>query len=664
MSFPSKKRQRADEADLHASKRPRASQANQHPSQEPRTDCKPPHTPSPSAGTKRSSPHEHASNTPPPQPIDTKALYEAHKAEIETWYDRDFSLKQGIPAGGRVLKSNHRWYQKVHAWMKAQGLAQSPRKKRRLNDGSSVSGMQEQRERKPHHVRYPGDLVGVPEYPLDRLEDYTVAPDGRYACSHVHLEPPRDCCRFGLTRSGKKAAIKKDVLRWKGRVEKLVDRKQLDRRHVTWPGWTVQELRRKYQPEVWERQQLKKQADREKKRMEDKRQSRRREMGSGNAGEAAGQRTVQQSVSQRPAQITDAQQRNSARSTSTRATTAAIPALHPSAPSPIQRPIVPMRRRGDPNIITSAQATFLVEQARTNPRLLRSHEALYHDAQYREDRKEHPDFALLRKWYLAYFLKQQRQPLTSEQQAMLENGDPSREGRKRNKGVPTLGKVDKLFGEYLQIARAEETQRSQKGMQQPAPSAGQVSKQAPSNSATSPVVQESSLAQAETYDFDELFGDTGKTPPVTPVEQFASQTPFKVSSPEELESELDNILGRAPSQTAQPAVSTVEAIARDTMTLRTKNSYLTTLPQAFATGNRSVDDKTQKLLEYAYQTATSQQHISEDERLLRRTVEDCKPDWQRYCDFFDDEQSSPCGTASIGEAEIDEFEISEQLSKG
>lgn len=60
--------------------------------------------------------------------------------------------------------------------------------------------------------------------------------------------------------------------------------------------------------------------------------------------------------------------------------TRASPKLTPAIRLPAQRP--PQRLMADTNTITKRQNTFLVDIARTNPSLLRNHNALYHDAQY------------------------------------------------------------------------------------------------------------------------------------------------------------------------------------------------------------------------------------------------------------------------------------------
>ncbi|KAJ4338109.1 hypothetical protein N0V95_008144, partial [Ascochyta clinopodiicola] len=98
--------------------------------------------------------------------------------------------------------------------------------------------------------------------------------------------------------------------------------------------------------------------------------------------------------------------------------------------------------------IEAIQTSFLANLARTDPRQLRQLDTLYRDAQHRESLKEAPDFALLKKWYLAYFLKERRQPLSAEQLELLGEGDPSYAGRKRVGVGPALAAVDSLFGEY------------------------------------------------------------------------------------------------------------------------------------------------------------------------------------------------------------------------
>lgn len=119
------------------------------------------------------------------------------------------------------------------------GLVQSPKKKRKLNDGTPVSPEPEEQEQKDrmlksHQIKYSGDTRSVSEYPYEQIEDYTPNDKRRYACLHPHLTP-RDCGKDGLTRAGKKSAIKKDVMRWKGKVEKPIDKGELDKQHMTWP---------------------------------------------------------------------------------------------------------------------------------------------------------------------------------------------------------------------------------------------------------------------------------------------------------------------------------------------------------------------------------------------------------------------------------------------
>ncbi|KAJ4333111.1 hypothetical protein N0V87_007840 [Didymella glomerata] len=673
MSSQTKKRQCPDESDARGHKRTRTDEGKDRVTKKASTDRKAPRTPSPSAGTKRSSSDLQATGqNHPEQAIDTKALFNANKEEIERWYNEDFSRKQGIPPGGKVLRSNHKWYQKVNAWMKTKGLVQSPKKKRKLNDGMPVSDSPQQQEnsqRKSHQRRHSGDLVSVPEYPLDKIEDYTAAPNGRYACSHIHLNPPRDCCKSGLTRAGKKSAIRKDIMRWKGKIEKLIDNKQLDKRHMTWPEWTVRELRKKHQPELWAKQEAKSKADKERKRKEDERQKMRlRDMGREDERRVTGLQEVdQQSVAAQAAPVRDLPQRHVPQMVPTRANPASIPA--PRLPNlfSAQRPTAPTRRRSDPNTIAQSQIAFLANLARTNPRLLRSHDALYHDAQYRENLKEQPNFELLRKWYLAYFLKQQLLLLTAEQSVLLEHGDPSHEARKRLGDVPVLQKVDELFGEYIRSARAEkDAQRSQQQSRQPAVSVEQpcqppqqISLQAPSRVAET---MAATSAQIETDDLDELFADT-VTPLDAPVEQPALETVFRIMSPDELESELDRILGLPYTQALQPAEWTTQSTVYDTEVLRTETWYLTTLQPAFATGNRGVDDEMQKLLQYAYQTEPAPDvAASEDEQVPRQTIEQSRPDWQRYCGYFGNEQLSPGEEVPVEQQPLNEFEFGEPLT--
>ncbi|KAF3031848.1 hypothetical protein E8E12_002560 [Didymella heteroderae] len=640
------------------------------------TDRGAPRTPSPGADTKRSSDDLQATGDKHrEQATDTKALYEANKEEIEQWYDEDFSRKQGIPPWGKTLRSNHRWYQKVHAWMKMKGLVQSPKKKRKLNDGTPVSDSpheREDRQLKTHQIRYSGDLVPVPEYPLDQIEDYTPAPDGRYACSHVHLKPPKDCCKFGLIRPGKKAAIKKEIIRWKGKIEKLIDKKQLDKRHMTWPDWTVQELRQKHQPALWAQQEAKRRADAERKRRKVERHMKRQE----EMGRSNGRRTPEQpaanrqSAVARPVPVPDSQHRPFAQMTAAHVTSPSNTAPFPSPQSAAQRPITYMRRRSDSDTIASVRTTFLASLAWTNPRLLRSHEALYRDAQYRENQKEQPNFDLRREWYLAYLLKQQRQQLTAEQSALLESSDPSHKGRKHIGSPPILEGVDELFSEYIHAGKADrEAQRSRQELQHARLGGllGKQSQQVPSHllaqPATTLAVHADVSAEAEAYVFEELFGDQESTPLVAHSRQDISQMPFRILSPEELDSELDRILGLAPPHAAEFVGSNAESRTHEPTVMHTETSSLTTPPWAFEAGNRSVDDEMQLMLEYAYQTGSLPPvAASEDEQRLRQTV-NSQRDWQRYCDFFSDKRLLPERTAPVEQRVFDEFNFGEILNE-
>jgi len=220
-------------------------------------------------------------------------------------------------------------------------------------------------------------------------------------------------------------------------------------------------------------------ADRENKRRADERQRKRLEMGRKDRSwvtEAGDQQPA--AALPAPALDLDLPQRHVPQMIPTRPTLAPTPAPRLSTRPAAQRPVAPMRRRSDPDTITDTHITFLTELARTNPRLLRSHDALYHDAQYRENLKEQPDFERLGQWYLAYFLKQQRLPLSAEQSKLLESGDPGHDGKKCVGAVPALERVDELFGEYLRATKAErETHRLQEQSIQPVVSMGHMGEQ-------------------------------------------------------------------------------------------------------------------------------------------------------------------------------------------
>jgi hypothetical protein len=189
--------------------------------------------------------------------MDTRALYQALKKEIDQWYDEYISRKSGIAMYNKVIHSKDPWFNKVDAWMNHKGIAQTPKK---VDDTpkQTKKTVEETREIKPdikpHRIKYPGDKVRVPEYPFDKLADFTPRPDGRYPCSHP-FPLDKNCCKYGYSMASKKSAIKKSLETWRRQVETLIDKKDLDESHKTWENWTKDNLMKKYQPDLWKDKQ-------------------------------------------------------------------------------------------------------------------------------------------------------------------------------------------------------------------------------------------------------------------------------------------------------------------------------------------------------------------------------------------------------------------------
>lgn len=249
MTEDSRKRASSDEGRPGGHKRARK-QTRQEPKSKPDSD--------PSnelAGSKRKSPEPYTpSETHTDPKLDPLTVYDENKAEIELWYDHDYSGKMGVHPNHRDLKSGHPWFVKVEAWMKRNRTWQPLTKKPKLTNKTPSPV----RLPKPHQISYPDDLERVPEYP-DTIEDYDVWENGRYKCGHSNREPPLICCTEGLSRDKKKNAIRKSVISWKIKVERLADKKRLDERHKTWANWQDPKLRQKYQPELHKANMEKKQ---------------------------------------------------------------------------------------------------------------------------------------------------------------------------------------------------------------------------------------------------------------------------------------------------------------------------------------------------------------------------------------------------------------------
>lgn len=158
--------------------------------------------------------------------IDSRALYDANKTEMDTWYDKQHSIKLGSPKYNRFIHSNDRWFTKVAAWMIYKSLAQSTPKKRKLSSETVVSALKDAHENcsiRPNRMKYPGDRVAVSGYPFEKLTDFEPMQNGRYPCGHTDRIPLADCCINGFTKNTKGNAIRRSIVLWKQKVERLID---------------------------------------------------------------------------------------------------------------------------------------------------------------------------------------------------------------------------------------------------------------------------------------------------------------------------------------------------------------------------------------------------------------------------------------------------------
>ncbi|XPS71767.1 hypothetical protein M3J07_003938 [Ascochyta lentis] len=528
----------------------------------------------------------------------SRATYDTNKGEIDVWYDEQYSKSLGIPEYGRLKHSTAPWYQKLAAWQKENGHTTSPTKKRRLNDdttaGSPLSA-------NPRQARLEGDLVAVPEPPFDKLSDFEIMPNGNYACAHVNRRPPLECCRTGLSKHAKREAIKKSKVIWKKQVERLIDTGMLDMAHKEWENWVCMRLREKYQPALF-KEQIERKVEREKQRRVDAEEEKGKR--DGERGFVR-QRVLQQQAVVRPRRRYPASPTEDDDS----------PPFVSYSPRP---PVSTAHRQSMSDDIEAAQASFLASLTRTDPRQLRQYDALYRDAQYREALKEVPDFALLKKWYLAYFLKDKGQLLSAEQQRLLEDGDPSYVGRRRASNRPALATVDSLYSRATEdVARPAESVVT--GKVQSALEAGQTVIQM----ASSPIL----LADPSTPAVASDLQDASPAPSAAQV----MPTPFKLWNPETIDRELDRILASRP-MVQGAAVS--DSVPQQAPRTRSEASYLSSLPQSFATGNEAVDAEMRNMLQYAYQIEPPPHHSPEAEQLLRQGFEYSRADWQRYCDSY------------------------------
>lgn len=580
-------------------------------------------TPSPTTGTKRKNDdiesHERGG---PKLTDDTRAIYDATRDEIDRWYDEQYTLRLGIPKHGKLKHSKEPWYVKLAAWQKHHGLIASPKKKPRPTPILT--------DTQPHPLRpdkacYPGDKTPVPEYPFASLLDFERMPNGNYACLHTNRNPPLECCRTGLDRAGKRQAIKKSIDVWRKRVERLIDEGRLDRRHMTWPNWYTGRLRAKYQPE-YHREMERKRAERARGEREElwRRMRGRGEVGGG----------VEEEEDEEVMQLDSPSAVFSPNDPAASTTPIGMP--QPMVVGHAQ-PFVPAaQQQGIAEDVAAAQTVFLANLARTNPRQLRAYESLYYDAQFREYQKESPEFPLLRKWYLAYFLREKGQPLDAEQKRVLDSGDPSQSGRKHAGGSAPLGVVNELFGEYLQAARDErEVQRAHQEsvkVEEQVIKGSMRARRAHLQGTGQQLL--TSAPRAQPLNPADVFEETGATPMACPDEQSTLDMPFDIWDSRIIDRELDRLLATRPMVLARPAARTVAPALQQQTLLRSEVFYVSSLPQSFATGDGIIDSETEKMLQGAYQTDSKPRTSLQEEHILSQTAEESRMDWQRYCDFY------------------------------
>lgn len=230
-------------------------------------------TANPPSPKKRSSTHLDGNNDDPKLKANSRAIYDANKKEIDTWCDETYSFEKGIPKHGKLLHSKAQWYEKLASWQKAHGQSHTPEKKRKLNNGvAQPVKKQPQTTKQRRETRLPDDKVDVPEYPFDKLEDYEAMPNGNYACAHFNRNPPGDCCKHGLSKRGKLEAIKKSIDVWKRQVERLIYDGKLDGKHKDWKNWVVEKLRKKYQPDLFKKQEAEKEEKLKARRQQEQRE--------------------------------------------------------------------------------------------------------------------------------------------------------------------------------------------------------------------------------------------------------------------------------------------------------------------------------------------------------------------------------------------------------
>ncbi|OSS43583.1 hypothetical protein B5807_11773 [Epicoccum nigrum] len=479
--------------------------------------------------------------------IDTRVLYEQNKKEIDQWYDEYISRKSGIPMYGRVVHSKDRWFNKVDAWMKDRGIAQTLKKVNNAPQQTKTT-VQETRETreispddlKPHHKRYPGDKVRVPEYPFDKLSDFTRGPNGRFACAHA-FETTQDCCKNGLSAAGKKSGIKKDIKAWRCRVEMLIDKKDLDERHKTWEDWVNEKLIKKYQPERWKQRE-----EETKGKIRKKREAQKKERGLAEMSEGACDKSDDEEPPRAKRQKT----------------TPPNPADQPAnieRDSPHQHQDLPQPRP------SSTRTNMQNSEGRSQPR--------------HKNRK-------------------------------------GRRSRARDKQSEMVQQSDGVLVEPVAARPATTQPQTQASMpmtqvQTVQSPVGQEPGSIPEENDDS-ATESAYLLPAGMWDFDKLDNELERFLSLLPLLDSADQTDAPLP-PDNFSDEGSVIMSAWPNYD----VSTITALLSDC----------------------SAHERSQTMstwLNYADQMAALPSNSPADEQFLFQTVDDCKADWQRYCDFMDE----------------------------
>lgn len=537
-------------------------------------------TPTADMRTERSSaPLEAKTAGSPGLKVDSRAIYNENKADIDTWFDIQYSAKLGLPKYGKLKHSNAPWYEKLASWQAARGDTVPPAKKHKATPPPTDPTPLDKRR----HAPLPGDTVEVPEHPFEQLSDFEPMPNGNYACAHVYRNPPAECCVRGLDKEAKLEAIKKSGEAWRKRVERLIDEGKLDKGHKTWKNWVSEKLREKYQPLLWKKQQ---EIKAERKRRKEEEEQRRRGGGRGRTGRAV-VGVVEREVAQK-GEVVHPQRLPPARPATTVAPSSPI---HENPPQPSRQ--IQCQSSND---IATTQSSFLANLARTNPRDMHCYDLHYHDAQHRENLKAYPDFERLKDWYMAFFLQETGQPLSVKQKNLLADGDPSYSGRTRV-GAPALTGVRSLFGEYLAGVRRRQT-HSENGE-------GGVRAEGKTSQALKQVTSVATL------------GTRVEVPDGALEARFASPAVFtakamdghaEVCDRKTKDTELDRSIATRPVCRSIPRQPVAAIAGGGTTTFGSEASYLSDLPHAFATGNKLVDAEMSRMLRYAYQTTSPSTH--------------------------------------------------------